>query len=226
MHTSRLGSPSWMRWEWRQKPIQICRKTGLLTSAAHGTTCLTLTLALYRIVYCKDIDLPDSLPHRKNFKKLKVTVYIHQCPFDEVKRAGSSHQAGGDSAQRRGWAGPGVQWDPRQLPQCHGPTQQPPLAYRNACVHFRREAGFWRRIKTFSLQWILTTNLCMKSQYQIPQAQPRIVQNQALAGSMILGPFNRISRTQAGGRGGSIPAIPELQVLGNWEFSREEKGTI
>ncbi|XP_068275248.1 SRSF protein kinase 1 isoform X5 [Nyctibius grandis] len=63
----------------------------------------------------------------------------------------------------------------------------------------------------------------MKSQYQMSRAQPRIQQSQALSGSMMLHPFNRISRTHAGERDGSIPAIPELQVLGNWDCSREEK---
>ncbi|XP_071884627.1 testis anion transporter 1 isoform X5 [Anas platyrhynchos] len=36
----------------------------------------------------------------------------------------------------------------------------------------------------------------------------------------------KISRTQAGRRGGSRPAIPELQVLGNWDVKRREKGTV
>lgn len=65
----------------------------------------SLTLALYRIVYCKDIDLPDSLPHRKSFKKLKETVYIHQCPFAGGEEGWE--QLPGRRCQRsaRGWAG-------------------------------------------------------------------------------------------------------------------------
>lgn len=104
-----------------------------------------------------------------------------------------------------------------------GSTDWPPLAYSNVCLHFREEVCSWRRTKIFSLQRILMTNFCRKSQYQISHAQPRIKQSQAFSGSMILHPFNQISRTQAGGRDGSIPAIPELQALGNWGFSREEK---
>lgn len=162
-------------------------------------------------------------PIEKALKNWRRQYIFTSVPSLGVRRAGSSCQAGGASAQRGAGLG------------AAGPTAAPAVpwadsaatpAHRNACVHFRRDVSFWRRIKTFSLQRILTTNLCMKSQYQIPQAQPRTAQNQALAGSMALGPFSRISRTQAGGRGGSIPAIPELQVLWNWEFSREEKGTI
>eukprot|EP00075_Anas_platyrhynchos_P011267 XP_027300520.1 testis anion transporter 1 isoform X6 [Anas platyrhynchos] len=62
--------------------------------------------------------------------------------------------------------------------------------------------------------------------HQISDAQPRTKQGQALSGGLILHPFKQISRTQAGRRGGSRPAIPELQVLGNWDVKRREKGDL
>lgn len=233
----------------------------------------SLILALYRTVWCKDIDLPDSLPPRKNFKEWRWQYIWMWSHFNGCDGEGWEQLPGRRwqwFPRSRLWdeAGLGVQMGPPAARRCQlrrsllarflgswgfglpcaptpawpsgcshdvalawelrltGSTDWPPLAYSNVCVHFRKEVCSWRRIKVFPLQRTLTTNFCTKSRYQISHAQPRIQQSQDLSGSTILYPFNRISRTQAGGRDGSIPAIPELQVLGNWDFSREEKGTV
>lgn len=106
-----------------------------------------------------------------------------------------------------------------------GSTDWPPLAQSNVCVHFRKQSRSWRRPESFPLQGVLTPDFCVKC-HQISDAQPRTKQGQALSGGLILHPFKQISRTQAGRRGGSRPAIPELQVLGNWDVKRREKGTV
>lgn len=112
-------------------------------------------------------------------------------------------------------------WEPRLT----GSTDWPPLAQSNVCVHFRKQSRSWRRPESFPLQGVLTPDFCVKC-HQISHAQPRTKQGQALSGGLILHPFNQISRTQAGRRGGSRAAIPELQVLGNWDVNRREKGTV
>lgn len=76
------------------------------------------------------------------------------------------------------------------------------------------EFGFSRRINTSSLQ--KTDNKILhEEQCQRSHAEPRIKESQALSSSMLLHPFMHwISRTQAGERDGSVPAIPEGHCWG------------
>lgn len=110
---------------------------------------------------------------------------------------------------------------------CYGNCTWPPWqsGYPWLRVISRYELGFWRRINLFLRKKTLTTKFCMKGRCQRSHAEPRIKQSQALSSSLILHPFNWISSTHAGERGGTIPAISEGQGIGDSHISREEKGT-